>query len=463
MQRVFYIVTAREEASMTTLRTILISMIIASFGTLAKAVDLQLLVEGLTAPIALADPDDGTGRLFILEQQGVVQIMTAAGKLDTPLLDLRDQITPLDEGFEERGLLGFALHPDFATNGRVYVSYSAPLRAQAPKGWNYTRRVSELTLEPGATTIDIKTERVLLELDWPSRKHNGGALAFGTDGFLFIGLGDSGGAHGVGKDVLWSAFEVQESQLFWDRLPQDITSLYGSILRVDVDQGFPTYGIPPTNPFVGKPGRDEIYAWGFRNPYRLSVDPTTGAILVTAVAETLWESVYLIDGPGNFGWPLREGTHCVDRTKPRDPPKDCARTGPNGYRIKDPIVEYPNMQVMDPATKVDAVGVGTAVVGAQIYRGAAIPHLQGKMIVADWSADFRAPSGQLFVATPAQNWGDLWPFEPLKQLNTRIVSLDKDASGEIYVLTNDEFGPYGNSGKIVTPKHPRLQRFFCQF
>mgnify|MGYP005991621979 CR=1 FL=1 len=410
--------------------------------------ELRLVVDGLTAPISIADPNDGTGRIFIQEQQGVIQVLEPSGALATPLLDLRAQLLELDGVFEERGLLGFALHPDFTKNGRVYVSYSAPLRPEAPKGWNYTRKISELTLAPGAGAIDPASERVLIELDWPSRKHNGGGLAFGADGYLYIGLGDSGGAHGVGGEVLWSAFEVPENQLYWDRLAQDVTSLFGSVLRIDVDKGFPGYGIPPTNPFVGKPGRDEIYAWGFRNPYRLGIDTQTGAILVTAIAETLWESIYLIDSPGNFGWPLREGVHCVDRTKPRDPPLDCGRTGPNGYRIQDPVIEYPNMQVMDPAAKVDVVGIGTAVVGARFYRGSALPHLAGKVVFADWSADFRVPSGQLFVATPAQAYGELWPFERLELMDTRIVSLDADAAGELYILTNDELGPYGKTGKV---------------
>ncbi len=414
----------------------------------AEAADLHLLVDGLTAPIGFADPNDGTGRLFIQEQQGIVQVLEPSGALGTPLLDLRAQLLELEDGFEERGLLGFALHPDFARNGRVYVSYTAPLRPEAPKGWNYTRKISELTLAPGSASIDPATERVLITLDWPSRKHNGGGLAFGPDGYLYIGLGDGGGAHGVGPQVIWSAFDVPENQLYWDLLAQDVTSLFGSVLRIDVDEGFPGYGIPPTNPFVGKAGRDEIYAWGFRNPYRLGIDPQTGAILVTAIAETLWESVYLIDAPGNFGWPLREGTHCVDRTKPRDPPVSCGRIGANGYQIRNPVVEYPNMQVMDPATKVDAVGLGTAVVGARIYRGAALPELAGKLVFADWSADFSTPSGQLFVATPAQNYGDLWPFKHLRHMQTRIVSLDTDANGELYVLTNDALGPFGTTGKV---------------
>jgi len=423
------------------------TMVLATVAR-GDALELSLMAENLTAPIGLADPDDGTGRIFVQEQTGVVQVLQADGALGAPLLDLRPRMLQLEEGFEERGLLGFALHPEFSQNGRVYVSYSAPLRDTAPNGWNYTRRISELTLGSGEETIDLGTERVLIALDWPSRKHNGGGLAFGPDGYLYIGIGDAGGAHGVGPDVIWSAFDVPAEQLYWDRLAQDVTSLYGSILRIDVEGGFPGYSVPPTNPFVGKPGRDEIYAWGFRNPYRLGVDRVTGAVTVTAVAETLWESVYLVQSPGNFGWPLREGTHCVDRSQPRNPPSQCGTVGATGHSIENPIVEYPNMQVMHPETQVDVVGVGTAVVGARIYRGTAIPALQGKLVFADWSAEFQAPSGQLFVATPAQSWGDLWPFERLKLLDTRIVSLGTDAAGELYVLTNDQLGPFGATGRV---------------
>ncbi|MDH3663732.1 MAG: PQQ-dependent sugar dehydrogenase, partial [Alphaproteobacteria bacterium] len=343
----------------------------------------------------------------------------------------------------------FALHPDFTENGRLYVSYAAPLRDDAPEGWNYTRRISELTLAPDAESIDLGTERTLIELDWPSRKHNGGGLAFGPDGFLHIGLGDGGGAHGVGKEVIWSAFEVPKEQLYWDRLAQDTSSLFGSILRIDIDRGFPGYGIPDSNPFVGKPGRDEIYAFGFRNPYRIAFDGLgTSDFLVTAIAETLWEAIYLVSSPGNFGWPIREGTHCVDRTAPREPPSDCPTHGVDGSPIQEPIVEYPNMQVMHPDTKIEATGIGTAVVGGRIYRGSAIPDFEGKLAFADWSAVFERPSGQLFLATPPTRWRDLWSFEKIAELDTRIISVAEDAEGELYILTNDELGPFGETGKI---------------
>lgn len=415
-------------------------------------VELELVAEGLTAPLFLAEPADGSGRRFIVEQTGLVYILTADGELlEEPFLDLRDNIVALNEGFDERGLLGFAFHPDYAENGRFYVSYSAPLRADGPPGWNYTRRTSEFTVSAEDPNYsDIATERVLLALDWPSRKHNGGALAFGPDGYLYIGLGDAGGAHGVGEEVLYEAFDVPERLLFWDTFAQDISSLYGSILRIDVDRGYPGYAIPPTNPFVGRPeGRDEIYAWGFRNPYRITFDRKgTPDLFVTAVAETLWEAIYLVDQPGNYGWAIKEATHCFDRQRPTDPPEDCPATGPNGYPLIDPIIEYPNRSIEGENVQVEGEGLGTAVTGGYLYRGSEIPELYGKFVFADWSQSFQEPSGQLFVATPPQVWDALWPIQPLAQLETRVLSMGEDAEGELYVLTSAEIGPTGNSGRV---------------
>lgn len=418
----------------------------------AIAYELEMLVDGLSSPIEFVQPEGDRNRYFVAEQSGVVHIIEDGKRQPHPLLDLRSKMIKLEQGFEERGLLGFALHPRFSVNGRLYVSYSAPLAPSAPEGWNYTRKISEFTLDwKDPNRVDMKSERVLLALDWPSRKHNGGALVFGPDGYLYIGIGDGGGAHGVGKKVLWSAFEMQKSQLHWDRLAQDVTSLFGSILRIDADGGFPGYGIPSSNPFVGIHGRDEIYMWGVRNPYRIAFDREgRGEFLAALVGETLWESVFLASKPGNFGWPVREGTHCIDRLSPRDPPaaNDCRLKDSFGYRIRNPIIEYPNMQVMHPETKFKAKGVGTAVVGARFYRGTSFPQLQGQVLFADWSADFRNPSGQLFAAGPPKNPGDLWPFEKLRQFPSRVTSLAEDARGELIILTNDELGPFGSSGKV---------------
>lgn len=311
----------------------------------APAVRAELVVDGLTAPVELVEPQDGSGRRLIVEQTGLVHLLTPDGRLlEPPFLDLRERIVPLVRGFDERGLLGLALHPDFARNGRLFATYTAPLRPGGPAGWNHTRRVVELAVRSDdPNRVDPASERTVLELDWPSRKHMGGGLAFGPDGFLYVGLGDGGGVHGVGPEVLHEAFDVPERLGHWDGLAQDTEALYGSILRLDVDRGLPGYAIPPLSPFRAGGGRPEIWAWGFRNPYRLSLDGDD--LLVSAPGETFWEAIYLVDPPGNYGWAIREGSHCFDRLRPADPPPSCPARGAFAEALRDPIVEYANRSV----------------------------------------------------------------------------------------------------------------------
>jgi glucose/arabinose dehydrogenase len=415
------------------------------------AVKLELLVEGFAAPIDLKQIDDGSQRLLLLDQSGQIHLLDANGnRKDQPFLDLRARMLPLEQDFEERGLLGLAIHPRFSENGRIYVTYSAPLRSGAPAGWNYTRRVSEFTVSrDDPDRADPQSERILLELDWPSRKHNGGGLAFGPDGFLYIGLGDGGGSHGVGKTVLYDAFYVPADNAHWDGLAQDLTSLFGKILRIDIDRGFPGYAIPPLNPFGTETGRPEIYAWGFRNPYRIAFDGSrSGRMFVTAIAETLWEGIYMVDRPGNYGWAIKEGSHCFDRLKPLQPPEQCPHFGGLGEPIADPVIEYTNKKVGLVGASDLGSGIGTAVVGGQVYRGSAIPALSGRLVFADWSADFQEPSGQLFVAARPSGLDEPWPFSRLAELDTRVLSIARDGAGELYVLTSDEFGPFGTTGKV---------------
>ena len=430
----------------------LLPMVVATAAQ-AQALALRPIAKDLVAPIQLEELPDGSARMLVVQQNGLVRVMLPSGGMaEAPFLDLRSQMLPLVNDFEERGLLGFALHPQFARNGRFVVTYSAPLRASAPKSWNHTRRVSEFHLKPGTLgPVDPTTERVLLEQDWPSRKHNGGALAFGPDGLLYIGFGDSGASHGIGPKVLHEAFDVPAELLIWDHLAQDLHSLYGKVLRIDVDRGYPSYAIPPGNPLAdGRKGRPEVYAWGFRNPYRIAFDGNgSGDFYITATAETLWEAAYRVRRPGNFGWPLIEGAHCVDRLKPREPPASCARVDATGQPLEMPVVEYPNMQVQHPASKLGIQGVGTAITGARVYRGQSIPQLRGQLIFSDWSAAFRQPSGQLFVARANEQAGALWPFERALQIDSRIIGLAEDRAGEIYVLTHEGLGPFGETGKVL--------------
>jgi glucose/arabinose dehydrogenase len=174
-----------------------------------------------------------------------------------------------------------------------------------------------------------------------------------------------------------------------------------------------------------------------------------GDLYVTAIAETLWEAAYRVKRPGNFGWPLMEASHCVDRLQPRKPPAQCARQGPGGEPLQMPVVEYPNMQVSHPdSSTLNIKGVGTALTGVRMYRGPAIPLLQGKLLVADWSASFKQPSGQLFIAVPQMQNDKQWPLEKVLQIESRIISLAEDRNGEIYVLTHEGMGPFGNTGKV---------------
>jgi len=434
-------------------------------------VALELVAEGLNAPIFLVAPPDESGRRVVGDQIGVAYVLSADGEqLEKPFIDLRDRLTPLLEAFDERGLLALAFHPDFARNGLFYVNYSARRRPESPFTGEtaYTWRLSEFKVaadEPDRA--DPASERVLLELDWVNRKHNGGGLAFGPDGFLYVGVGDGGGVHGVPdvyippktdeddqfrhtKEIKEDPYKIPERFHKYDRYAQDTSLLNGKILRIDVNSGHPGYAIPPTNIFRGKDeGRDEIFAWGFRNPFRIAFDRIgNGDLVVSGVGESLWETIHLVDRPGNYGWAVREGTHCFERARAFDPPTDCPAFDRFGEQMRDPIVEYPNWSIMRPWSKVKGEPLGTANIGGFIYRGSAIPELYGKLVFGDFSTAIERPSGQVFVATPPQSWGALWPFERLIEIDQRLHSLGEDADGELYLLTTAQGIPVGNSGKV---------------
>ncbi|MAG98584.1 MAG: hypothetical protein CMM08_18085 [Rhodospirillaceae bacterium] len=431
---------------------------------------LELVAEGFAAPLLLIALPDGSGRRFAGDQVGVVYVLDANGsKRETPFLDIRQRMVGLLKAFDERGLLALAFHPDFARNGLFYVNYSAKRRPESPFTGKtaYTWRTSEFKVSADPNRADPASERVLLELDWVNRKHNGGGLAFGPDGYLYVGVGDGGGAHGVPDvyippkrdkdDKFRHAEEIDEDPFKiparfhkYDRYAQDTNRLKGKILRLDVDRGHPGYAIPPTNLFSGKSeGREEIFAWGFRNPFRISFDRSgNGDMFVSGVAESFWETVYLVDRQGNYGWAIREGRHCYLRARAFDPPKSCPKVGALGEPIRDPIIEYANWSVMRPWSKVKAEPMGTANVGGFIYRGSALPALHGKFVFGDFSSRIEKPSGQLFVSTPPAAWKSLWSIEKLLQLNVRLHSLGEDAEGELYLMTTAQGIPVGNTGKV---------------
>jgi glucose/arabinose dehydrogenase len=402
-------------------------------------IDLELVAEGLVSPVLLREAPDGSGRLFIVDQIGTIRIVTEDGTLESePFLDLRDRMIGLMTDFDERGLLGLAFHPDYANNGRFFVYYSAPLRGGAPNGWDHTSHISEFTVSGDADRADPGSERVVLQVDQPQFNHNAGTIEFGPDGYLYIALGDGGGSDDTGIGHVTDWYDTNDGGN-----GQDIEeNLLGSILRIDVDDEEP-YAIPADNPFVGEDGRGEIWAYGFRNPYRFSFDTQTGDLIVGDVGQNLWEEVNLVEEAGNYGWNVKEGAHCFDASDPENEMADCPNEGALGEPLIDPVIEYGN---------VAAGGLGVAVIGGYVYRGDDIPDLDGAYVFGDFSRSGTSPDGVVFVAE--RGGQSPWAFEELRfgdssrALGAYVRGFGQDAEGEIYVLTSTEGGPSGTSGKV---------------
>jgi glucose/arabinose dehydrogenase len=442
---------------MRTLLRLVLALVLFAFATTAgsalaqdvppaeQRVRLELVAEDLTAPVYITSAPDDSGRLFIIDQIGTIHIVTAEGDMrDEPFLDVRDRMVSIRESFDERGLLGLAFHPAFADNGRFFVYYSAPLRDEALEEWDHTSHVSEfLVSEADPNLADPASERVVMQIDQPQFNHNGGTVAFGPDGYLYISLGDGGGSNdtGMGHPPLGNG--------------QDITTILGSILRIDVDGDQP-YAIPADNPFIGQEGVDEIYAYGLRNPYRVSFDRGgDNALFAADAGQDLWEEVNIITLGGNYGWNIKEGTHCFDPENPRDPPEECPDTGPRGEPLIDPIIEYPHAR--------QEGGLGVVVVGGHVYRGAAIPALHGRYIFGDWSTSFGEPDGRLFVSSPPANDDGLWPIEELLVEDTEdnrpggfLLGIGTDQDGELYIALSQRSAPVDQTGQVfrLAPSEP---------
>lgn len=394
---------------------------------------LQLVADGFVSPVALAAPTDGTGRLFILDQIGVVYVLDAAGsRLPTPLLDLRSKMVEINKDYDERGLLGVALHPNFGENGRFYLYYSAPLRPGAPGNWDHTAHLSEFTISADdPNRADLESERIILQIDQPQTNHNGGQIAFGPDGYLYLGVGDGGNWADVGI-----GHPPQGNG-------QDRGNLLGSIVRIDVDSAAP-YSIPADNPFVGQEGLPEIYAYGFRNPFRFSFDAGgEHGLYVADVGQDFMEEVDLVVSGGNYGWPVREGTTCFNVAGVTQPLADCAREGQDGAPFLEPVLEYGRE-------------IGRSILGGYVYRGAAIPELNGRYLFLDWIANVEREGRKVYYADTRQSTDALWEFVPVPLSLADggdapafyTLSFGEDGENELYLLTADVYNPVGTSGKI---------------
>ena len=339
-----------------------------------RELDVERAYPGLSfeRPVALVFPDDNSGRGFVVEQAG--RIIALDGNDTGVFLDIRDRVN--DRG-EEEGLLGLAFDPDFYSNGFFYVYYSAdgPRRSV----------VSRFTAHPDEDTADAGSERLILEVEQPYSNHNGGQIAFGPDGYLYVGLGD-GGSRGDPRSN-----------------GQDTGTLLGTILRLDVSvlDSTGSYAIPPDNPFVGVEGaRAEIWAYGLRNPWRFSFDSETGDLWAADVGQNEWEEVDLIRRGLNYGWNIMEGDERFSRSG--------------------------DTRGLEPPVAVYGRDGGCSITGGYVYRESRLPSLYGAYVYGDFC------SGKIW----ALRYDGSRVTESMQIADTkiRISSFAEDMEGELYIL-----------------------------
>ncbi len=343
--------------------------------SISASVNLELVVSGLSQPLGVTHAGDGSGRLFILQQNGRVLVFDGSQLLPSPFLD----ISPIVSCCGERGLLGLAFHPDFENNGLFFVSYT---------NLDGSSVVARYAVSANPNVADAGSASIVLTVAQPFSNHNGGDIRFGPEGNLFIALGDGG-----------SGGDPQNNA-------QNTASPLGKILRIDVDGAFP-YAIPDDNPFVNDPSTlDEIWALGLRNPWRISFDRSTGDLFVGDVGQDDWEEINyeaVTDRGGhNYGWRLMEGNHCFN------PQSNC-----DDGTLTFPIFEYPHTE-------------GCSVTGGFRYRGSDMPMLAGIYFFGDFC------SGRIWGST---NTGDgTWNTVLMADTNLSISGFGEDERGELYVV-----------------------------
>lgn len=343
-----------------------------------SGIALEEVVSGLSFPLYLTAPVGDLARLFVVEKTGGIRIVKNGVLLPEPFLDLSSQVS----SGSEQGLLGLAFDPEYAVNGRFVVHYTDLAGNTA---------LSRFQVSADPDRADPASEQPILTAPQPASNHNGGQVAFGPDGFLYLGLGDGGGSGDP------------------DGRGQGLSDLLGSILRIDVRAGDP-YTVPADNPFVGNPNaRPEVWSYGLRNPWRFSFDRANGDLYIADVGQNQVEEVDVstsADGAGrgvNYGWSIMEGSRCFGAS-------ECNRTG-----LTLPVLEYSHQD-------------GCSITGGYVYRGSAIPAVQGHYFYSDlcqrWVRSFRYADGE---ATEETSW-------PALVAGGSIVSFGEDAAGEMYIV-----------------------------
>ncbi len=379
----------------------------------------------------------------MVDQPGLVyRIDPAADKVELgkPWADLTSTIGPIDPKYDERGLLGMAGSDDKDMAGRVYFFHTVPATSwpDLPDGYDHENVVAEYQAKGDA--LDGSSGRVLWNDHWPYMNHNGGSLAFGDDGFLYVSLGDGGNKNDIG---------LGHSEPLGNG--QDRTNQQGSILRIEVGPELLTYGIPSDNPLVGLEGAPEIWAYGFRNPSSITFDRTTGQLFAADAGQSMVEEVDLVEKGQNLGWNIKEGTLCFNEDDELSPLETCPDTDSYGVKLTDPILTYTN--AASPKAG-DATGpVGTVVVGGAVYRGGGVSDLQdGDYIFGSYSGDFEGTYGQLLVGRADTESGTGWALHPLdtgkETVGHFVLHVGAGDDGTVYVLVNDTGTPSGTTGAV---------------
>lgn len=401
-------------------------------------VELDPVVSGVSYPVGY-EPDLDSDIALIADKSGKIYIQEDDSLNEEPVLDLSGQLAEIASW--EQGLVGFAVHPSFESNRRIYVRYSGVRRDGTPDEYSHTAVLAEFEVPEDFSRIDPASERTLLEIPEPGPVHNGGGLVFGPEGYLYVGVGDGGGGqfdNGLGHAEDWyDAIEGGNGQ--------DITeNLHSSILRIDVTErdGKQPYGIPSTNPLVGRSGLDEQYAWGLRNPHQMSW--TDGKLIAGDVGQDNFEEINVIERGGNYGWNVREGQGCLSPEPADTNISTCPETTPDGENLVDPVAGYAHRESKSRTT---------AVIPGYVYAGEAIPALNGFYVFGDL---FREGRGHIFAADPTETEDGLWTQTELTVLNSEgeplsdgIISFTEDQTGELYVATYDFQQQVGSVSKLV--------------
>jgi glucose/arabinose dehydrogenase len=333
----------------------------------------SLVTEGLKSPIGIAHAGDGLGRLFILEQPGLIRILQEGQIIPTLFLDIQSKV---GSEANEQGLLGLAFHPNYEQNGTFFLNYT---------DLNGNTVISRFQVSADPNLADPASETPILRINQPYDNHNGGHIAFGPDGYLYIGMGDGGSAGDLENNA------------------QNLSTLLGKMLRLDVDGAAP-YAIPGDNPYVNGEGLPEIWAWGLRNPWKFSFDRKTEDLYIADVGQKLWEEIHFLAAPipggVNFGWKFWEGLHLFEGQPPENASFDF------------PIWEYGHE-------------LGCSVTGGVVYRGA-LPEWQGIYVYGDFC------SGRIWGLLRDTNGN--WQNTQLFQTDYNIAAFGEDEAGELYLV-----------------------------